>query len=140
MDPQLGRQKPRGAGLANLRGRMAKNFRAGHRFHIERPTLLPSSGKTGLLIYRITNVPNCTTSFSELRTALLEEGIEEVYILGGWFDIHGDKKLPADPRKLGIDNYYEFPPHGFCTTVITGVVSEKDPDFVGNIGSYDSVM
>jgi lipopolysaccharide biosynthesis protein len=97
-------------------------------------------GKPVLLIYRITNIPDCAPSFSELRIALLEEGIEEVYIVGGWFDIHGDESLPPDPRELGIDNYYEFPPHGFYTTEITGVVPEKEPDFVGNIHSYDSVM
>jgi lipopolysaccharide biosynthesis protein len=96
--------------------------------------------KPVLLIYRITHIPDCASAFSELRIALREKGVHEVYIMGGWFDIHGDNALPSDPRELGIDNYYEFPPHGFYATEITEVVTGKAPDFIGNIHSYDSVI
>jgi lipopolysaccharide biosynthesis protein len=97
-------------------------------------------GKPVLLIYRITHIPDCATSLSKLRIALQEEGVEEVYIAGGWFDDLDDQALPADPHELGIDNYFEFPPHGFNAAEITGVVLEKDPDFVGNIHCYDSMI
>lgn len=98
------------------------------------------AGKPVLLIYRITNIPNCAVAFSELRVALRKEGVDEVYVVGGWFDIQGDKALPADPRELGIDNYYEFPPHGFHVTEITEAILGKDPDFIGHIHSYDSAI
>jgi hypothetical protein len=57
--------------------------------------------------------------------------------VGGWFDALDDKALPADPHELGIDNYFEFPPHGFNAEEITETIPERASDFVGHIHSYD---
>src|SRR5260221_2778904 len=94
-------------------------------------------GKPVLLVYRIIHIPDCATAFSELRIALQEEGVEEVYIVGGGFDVMDEKALPADPHQLGIDNYFEFPPHGFNAEEITEAIPERAADFVGHIHSYD---
>ena len=96
--------------------------------------------KPVVLVYRVMNIPDCAVAFSQLRGMLREEGIGEVYLVAGWFDIQGDQPTPADPRELGIDSYFEFPPHSLEITDITESIREKAPDFAGRIYSYDSAV
>ena len=97
-------------------------------------------GKPVVLIYRIMSIPDCAAAISQLRTTLREETLEEVCILAGWFDIQGDQPASADPGELGIDSYFEFPPHGLGIPQITEAIQGKAPDFVGHIYSYDSAV
>jgi len=97
-------------------------------------------GKPMVLVYRIMNIPDCAAAFSQLRAMLREENIEDVYLVAGWFDIQGDQAAPADPRELGIDSYFEFPPHGLEITEITEAIHERAPDFAGRIYSYNTAM
>jgi lipopolysaccharide biosynthesis protein len=96
--------------------------------------------KPMLLVYRVMNIPECAAAFSRLRIALQKEGIGEVYLLGGRSGIKGDRSVPADPHKLGIDSYFDFPPHGLEIAEITGTIPETAPDFTGRIYSYDSAI
>lgn len=97
-------------------------------------------GKPVVLVYRVMNIPDCAAAFSQLRCMLRGENIEEVYLVGGWFDIQGDQAARADPRELGIDSYFEFPPHSLEITEITESVHERAPHFAGRIYSYDSAV
>jgi len=97
-------------------------------------------GKTVLLIYRIMHIPDCAAAFSRLRVALQKEGIEKVKLLAGWHNFQGDKAAPADPHEIGMDYYFEFPPHGLQITEITGTTPGTAPDFAGQIYSYDSAI
>jgi lipopolysaccharide biosynthesis protein len=97
-------------------------------------------GKPVVLIYRVMHIPDRAAAFSQLRVALREQNIEEVYLVAGWFDIQGDQAAPADPRELGIDRYFEFPPHGLQITEITEATPETASDFAGRIYSYESAV
>jgi lipopolysaccharide biosynthesis protein len=69
-------------------------------------------GKPMLLIYRIGHIPEAAAAMLELRNTLSEEGISEVHLAAAWVIFPGDTELPADPSALGLDAYFEFPPHG----------------------------
>jgi lipopolysaccharide biosynthesis protein len=96
-------------------------------------------GKPVVLIYRVMNIPECASAFSQLRELLRGENIE-VYLAAGWFDIQGDQAAPVDARELGIDSYFEFPPHSLEIAEITQSIREKASDFAGRIYSYDSAV
>ena len=97
-------------------------------------------GKPVVLVYRIMHIPDRAAAFSQLRIALREENIEEIYLIAGWFNIQGDQPAPTEPRELGVDSYFEFPPHGLQITEITKSIPETAPNFTGRIYSYDSAV
>jgi lipopolysaccharide biosynthesis protein len=68
-------------------------------------------GKPMLLIYRIGHIPEAAVAMREFRGALLREGISEVHLAAAWVWFPDDGELPADPSVLGLDAYFEFPPH-----------------------------
>lgn len=68
-------------------------------------------GKPMLLIYRIGHIPEAAAAMLELRNRLSEEGIPEVHLAAAWVTFPDDAELPADPSALGLDAYFEFPPH-----------------------------
>jgi len=70
------------------------------------------NGKPMLLIYRIGHIPDAGTAVRELRVALSKAGIPDVHLAAGWVAFPDDaRELPADPSVLGLDAYFEFPPH-----------------------------
>ena len=68
-------------------------------------------GRPMLLIYRIGHIPEARAAMRELRAALLEEGIPSIHLAAAWVRFQEDGDLAADPTALGLDAYFEFPPH-----------------------------
>jgi lipopolysaccharide biosynthesis protein len=97
-------------------------------------------GKPVVLIYRVMQIPDCEKALTELRISLQKEGVEQVYLLGGWIGIQGDQAPPTDARQIGLDNYFEFPPHGVQFTEITEHTPDKNERFAGRIHSYESAI
>jgi lipopolysaccharide biosynthesis protein len=97
-------------------------------------------GKPVVLIYRVMHIPDCADALSQLRIALQREGVEEVYLVAGWFGIQGDQTPPTDARQIGLDSYFEFPPHSVQVTEITEQIPDKDERFTGHIYSYESAV
>jgi lipopolysaccharide biosynthesis protein/GT2 family glycosyltransferase len=69
------------------------------------------TGKPMLFIYRIGHLPNCMTAIRELREGLAAAGIAEVHLAAAGLNFPGDAELPQNPSDLGLDAYFEFPPH-----------------------------
>jgi lipopolysaccharide biosynthesis protein len=72
-----------------------------------------------LLIYRVRHIPNLALSLRALREALKAQGVPAVHLVAGLVDFVTDKDLPADPTELGLDAYYEFPPHRTPAQLLT---------------------
>jgi lipopolysaccharide biosynthesis protein/cephalosporin hydroxylase len=70
-----------------------------------------NSGPPVLFIYRVMSIPNTRNSIESLRIALRENGIPEVHIAAGWVAFPDNTTLPESPTDLGLDAYFEFPPH-----------------------------
>jgi hypothetical protein len=64
-----------------------------------------------LMIYRIMSVPRPADSMAALRSVLRGLNIGEVHLSADWFSVTDDELLPEDPRVLGCDSFFEFPPH-----------------------------
>lgn len=69
------------------------------------------NGKPMVMIYRVRHIPDLLSSVTRLRNAFASEGFPEVHLVAGLVDFPNDEDLTADPRDLGFDAYYEFPPH-----------------------------
>jgi len=68
-------------------------------------------GKPMLLIYRIGHLPNCIMAIRELREGLAAAGVVEVHLAAAAVKFSGDTELPENPSDLGLDAYFDFPPH-----------------------------
>jgi lipopolysaccharide biosynthesis protein len=68
-------------------------------------------GKPMLLIYRIGHIPDTVAATRALRAELERQGIPEVHLAAAWLWFADDGELPPDPDVLGLDAYFEFPPH-----------------------------
>jgi hypothetical protein len=64
-----------------------------------------------LLIYRIAHIPEQGLAMREIRMTLRENGIPEVHLAAAWVRFTEDDELPTDPSIVGLDAYFEFPPH-----------------------------
>jgi hypothetical protein len=69
------------------------------------------SGKPMLLIYRAGHIPDCAAAIRELRNAFADEGIPDIHLAAAWATFPEDAELPDEPSALGLDAYFEFPPH-----------------------------
>jgi Glycosyltransferase WbsX len=68
-------------------------------------------GKPMLLIYRVQHIPEAAAAMRELRAALADQSIPEAHLAAAWLQFPDDLRLPSDPAVLGLDAYFEFPPH-----------------------------
>jgi len=77
------------------------------------PRYLRLNGKPMLLIYRIAHIPDSSAAVTAVRQALSEQGVPEIHLAAAWASFPDDKDnaLPEDPDALGLDAYFEFPPH-----------------------------
>jgi len=96
------------------------------------------NGKPILLIYRIGHIPEPQRSIRELRVALSEESIRELHIGAAWVRFSGDRELPANPKNLGLDSYFEFPPHKFPAQILRPTPSGLFEEFSGKVYDYNS--
>jgi hypothetical protein len=97
-------------------------------------------GKPMLLIYRAGHIPAAEAAMRELRIALLEEGIPRVHLAAAWAEFPGDNRMPADPSVLGLDAYFEFPPHMLPSQLLRPVPSGLSQEFVGKIYDYNRTV
>jgi lipopolysaccharide biosynthesis protein len=97
-------------------------------------------GKPMLLIYRAGHIPDVKAAIRGLRVALLEEGIPNVHLAAAWVEFPEDARLPADPSVLGLDAYFEFPPHMLPSQPLRPVPSGLSQEFVGKIYDYNRIV
>jgi lipopolysaccharide biosynthesis protein len=97
-------------------------------------------GKPMLLIYRIGHIPAVDAAIRDLRISLLEEGIPEVHLAAGWTEFPEDDKIPPDPRALGLDAYFEFPPHMLPSQLILPMPSSISQEFLGILYDYNRTV
>ncbi|MBR0654116.1 glycoside hydrolase family 99-like domain-containing protein [Plastoroseomonas arctica] len=74
-----------------------------------------ADGPPMLMIYRIMHLPDPARAMAELRAALDDCGIGRVHISAGLVAMHPDPPRPDRPEALGLDSFFEFPPHGMPT-------------------------
>jgi lipopolysaccharide biosynthesis protein/GT2 family glycosyltransferase/ADP-heptose:LPS heptosyltransferase/tetratricopeptide (TPR) repeat protein len=75
------------------------------------PRYFRLDGKPMLLIYRVGHIPQWSVAARTLRAALCQEGIPDLHLAGAWATFPGDSEPPSNPAALGLDAYFEFPPH-----------------------------
>jgi lipopolysaccharide biosynthesis protein len=97
-------------------------------------------GKPMVLIYRVGNIPESTCRMREIRAALLEEGIPDVHLAAAWVSFEEDSVLPADPNVLGLDSYFEFPPHRCPVQQRRPLPSDLPEGFAGDVYDYDRTV
>jgi lipopolysaccharide biosynthesis protein/GT2 family glycosyltransferase len=93
--------------------------------------------KPMLLIYRIMHIPQPDKAIRELRATLAEAGIPRVHLAGGWVSFPDDDELPADPAALGLDAYFEFPPHMLTSQPLRRLPLDLSRSFAGLLYDYN---
>jgi lipopolysaccharide biosynthesis protein/ubiquinone/menaquinone biosynthesis C-methylase UbiE len=104
------------------------------------PRYLRLNGKPMLAIYRIAHLPDKRASVSRLRSALKDEGIPEVHLIAGWLQLAPDEALPADARDLGLDAYFEFPPHEIPAQPLDVPEADRAEGFAALIYDYRATV
>jgi lipopolysaccharide biosynthesis protein len=97
-------------------------------------------GKPMLLIYRIGHIPEASAAVRELRLALSEEGISEVHLSAAWIWFPEEADLPADPRLLGLDAYFEVPPHRLPSQPLQPSPPGLSGEFAGQLYDYNRTV
>ena len=87
-------------------------------------------------IYRVAHIPDAVAAMTELRRELAALKVGPVHISGGWVGFAEDGPLPEDPAALGLDSWFEFPPHLLVASEITDQVKDVSPGFAGKVYSY----
>ncbi len=100
------------------------------------------NGKPLILIYRLMHIPSPRTAMAQLREEFKDIGIGEVHLAAGWVSFPDDHDLPASPHHVGVDSYFEFPPHRLPLSeiVITGTRYSTQPGFRGQIYDYEHLV
>ena len=104
------------------------------------PRYFRLDGKPMLLIYRIMHIPAASAAMHDLRVALAGEGIPGVHLAAAWAKHPEDNEIPADPSALGLDAYFEFPPHQIPSQPLRPVPSDISPEFTGRLYDYDRTV
>jgi lipopolysaccharide biosynthesis protein len=97
-------------------------------------------GNPMLLIYRIGHIPHAGAVMRELRAALSDRGIPEVHLAAAWVWFQEDGELPANPAALGLDAYFEFPPHMLPSPPVRPLPSSFTDRFEGEIYDYNRTV
>jgi len=97
-------------------------------------------GKPMLLIYRIRHIPESDDAMRELRATLSDAGVPEVHLAGGWVSFPEDDELPADPTVLGLDAYFEFPPHMLASQPLRRLPLDLSERFAGLLYDYNDTV
>ncbi len=100
------------------------------------PRYIRVEGRPLLMIYRPGIIPNCKEKVALWRNLFMDRwGENPVIIMSQAFN-------EIDPRKFGLDGAIEFPPH----KLVLGLklknpeVTYLDPDYTGQVYSYDDVV
>jgi lipopolysaccharide biosynthesis protein len=97
-------------------------------------------GKPMLLIYRIGHIPGAGDAMQQLRAALSERGLPEVHLAAAWVRFPEDSELPANPSALGLDAYFEFPPHALHSQRFRSLPSGLTEKFEGDVYDYNRTV
>jgi len=128
---------------------LPQNYRPGWTYGFARdvaPTLRDPRyfrllGKPVLLIYRVMNIPDRVRALVELRAALRGLGVDPVHLAAAWVKFPDEEDLPDDPAELGLDAYFEFPPHGLHRFGnVTPWVPDRSSDFTGQVYHYGKAV
>ena len=104
------------------------------------PRYFRLAGKPMLLIYRIMHIPAASAAMHDLRATFSEEGIPDVHLAAAWAKHPGDDDMPEDPNVLGLDGYFEFPPHMAPSLPLRPVPPDISPDFTGRLWDYNRTV
>jgi hypothetical protein len=87
-----------------------------------------------LFIYRVMSIPDPLSAIKALREALKRNGVPVVHIAAGRLALGDDTSLPDDPANLGLDAFFEFPPHG--VPVVPAPAAERPSNLTGELYDY----
>ncbi len=104
------------------------------------PRYLRLNGRPMLAVYRVARLPEPAASIGRLRAALAQAGFDAVHLLGAWVRLADDDALPDDPGALGLDAYFEFPPHGLSARPLTLAADERAAGFTANAYDYAATV
>ena len=93
-----------------------------------------------LLIHRIGDIPQAAGAMAEMRSALRQLGVADVHIAAGWSGLPGDDELPTDPTALGVDAYYEMPPHRLPKVPLRPLPADLADHFTGDVYDYNATV
>lgn len=98
------------------------------------PRYIKIDGRPVLIIYRASIIPNILKTSSLWREEAEKHGFTDLYLICTQsFGIKG-------PEEFGFDAAVEFPPHTAKSTEISSQLQVTNPEFNGNIYSYDQVV
>jgi len=128
---------------------LAQNYQSGWTIRFARdiapalrdPRYFRLLGKPVLLIYRVMHIPDQVRALAELRAALCELGVGPVHLAAAWVTFPKDADLPDDPAELGLDAYFEFPPHRLHRSWnVTPWAPYRGSDFTGQVYHYGKTV
>lgn len=98
------------------------------------PRYIRDEGRPVLLVYRVDQIPGVLNAVKLWRSHCIEAGVGDPLLLAVQsFEID-------DPRQYGFDGAVEFPPHRTKPRWINDQVSMLNPDYVGHVYDYASVI
>lgn len=97
------------------------------------PRYIRFEGRPLLIVYRVSLLPDAAATAQRWRDRCREVGVGEIYLVAARsFEV-------ADPRPYGFDAAVEFPPHRIPAARLNEQVDIINPNFSGNIYSYDDL-
>lgn len=97
------------------------------------PRYIRIDGRAVLIVYRVSILPNAAATASRWRARANELGVGELYLVcAQTFGIE-------DPRPYGFDAAIEFPPHMAISGDIRDQLQIVNPQFSGQIYSYEEM-
>jgi hypothetical protein len=97
-------------------------------------------GKPMLLIDRIGQIPQAAAAMRDLRSALSQQGVTEIHIAAGWSELPEDGELPNDPAAMGLDAYYESPPHRLPKVPLRPLPAGLSDHFAAEVYDYNATV
>ena len=105
------------------------------------PRYLRLNGKPVLAIYRVMHIPDAKQAVQRLREVLAQQGSPDVHIIAAKVQFEDDGALPPQAVDLGVDAYFEFPPHGiFGKRLWHGKLPGRSKNFAGAVNDYPATV
>jgi lipopolysaccharide biosynthesis protein len=96
--------------------------------------------KPMLALYRVAHFPDKIGSIERLRAAFAAEGFPAIHLIGAWVQVGDDEPLPTEAVSLGLDAYFEFPPHGVPSQPLNVSNSDQLPGFAAHVYDYGATV
>jgi glycosyltransferase involved in cell wall biosynthesis len=112
--------------------RMAEEFA----LHFRDPRYIRIQGRPLLMVYRAGLIPEAEQTVARWRDIFkVQHGEDPILVMAQSFK-------ESDPTPYGLDGAIEFPPHKLTQHMppINARVEYFDPEFIGNVYSYDDVV